>query len=140
MKLELKHLAPYLPYGLKTKYILSDVIRLSSGQKDETRDSLLTPDNVKFSLIYCKPILRPLSDLTKEIEFKGEKIQFNYLLKTVSYGYLGLQPPDLKVIENRIRSGNLLFEDANRLFEYHFDVFGLIEEGLAIDINKNLNK
>lgn len=69
MKLELKHLAPYLPYGLKmydvknpeytpelVGIINEDVIRLTLPR---------FPYGQKFSMIEFKPILRPLSDLSK---------------------------------------------------------------------------
>lgn len=45
MKLELKHISPYLPYGLKGNYLLSDVVPTT---KDELRDKLLTLDSVKL--------------------------------------------------------------------------------------------
>ena len=69
MKLELKHWSAYLPYGLNTKYDLHDVV----GGGHIFRDKLLTTDNIQFVLDYCKPILRPLSDLTKEIEVGGKR-------------------------------------------------------------------
>ena len=135
MKLELKHLAPYLPYGLKTKYFLSDAIVLNEGQPEELRDKLLTEDNIKFVRNFCKPILRPLSDLTKEIEVNGEKFKadnkfwgfnsfkyyFNQFDKWESaFAYLNSRAP---------------YGLVQVLFEWHFDVFGLIPQGLAIDIN-----
>ena len=53
--MELKQLAGYLPYGLKMYYALSD-------------DTwILDIDNIDFITKHDKPILRPLSDLTKEI-------------------------------------------------------------------------
>lgn len=133
MKLELKHLAPYLPYGLKIMYT----------QRNEKHDlyfhnitAICTEQN------HLKPILRPLSDLTNEIEIEGkifvpkceldcicrdlEFYSFNFKYFTVgnqdkNYG----QEYDLIDIYNVMQ----------KLFEWHFDVFGLIENGLAIDIN-----
>jgi hypothetical protein len=77
MKLESKHLASYLPYGLKI-YDVSDetvnnlVTVSNGGLMDYAIDSVLFHQDV------CKPILRPLSDLKKgEILINGEFIDFN---------------------------------------------------------------
>ena len=78
MKLEIKHIAPYLPYGLKAKfqsinkktcrkYVIGTISAMYSDCSICCYDTVnATPDNFK-------PILRPLSDLTKEIEVNGEK-------------------------------------------------------------------
>lgn len=142
MELEVKHVASYLPYELKTIFNLSDVINFN---RDETRSKLLTSQNVDFVLKYCKLILRPLSDFIKEIEVNGRRIvpslaickgrdiiyenKSFWYYKTESVvndkkGWIGAE----KQLE--------LFE---KLFEWHFDVYGLIEAGLAIDIN-DINK
>jgi hypothetical protein len=133
MKLELKHLAPYLPYGLKTKYILSDVIRLSSGQKNETRDSLLTLDNVKFSIIYCKPILRPLEDLEKYFKPLFNK-ENEDVMEYLDSEYLLYFKASLKEIEN-LKIAYLPHGTVTLLYKHHFDLNDLIPAGLAIDIN-----
>ena len=74
-KLELKHLAPYLPYGLK-------MILEKSGDIRELNGLFIDLGELRFHfnvinrgqrLWNYKPILRPLSDLTKEIEVDGEK-------------------------------------------------------------------
>jgi hypothetical protein len=137
MKLELKHLAPYLPYKLKC---------LAQGEDKKVFDIQGITDftdvdlhekgrtvNEQYDIEDVFPILRPLSDLTKEIEVNGEK--FVPFTNNVSmyqfidgafycnnYGkFLEIKEMPYIVIE--------------KLFEWHFDVFGLIEKGLAIDIN-----
>lgn len=124
MKLEIKHLAGYLPYGLKGIY---------SGRETEiefiSKDGLLTNDSFQHHLNYSefKPILRPLSDLTKDIEVNGEK----FVPSIKVYGLIDIYDfSDIK---------ELSFETAEQLLEWHFDIYGLIDSGLAIDINK-LNK
>jgi len=119
-KLELKHLGPYLPYGLETKYELCKVIDSLNNRQNEIRDKLLTTENVDFVLRYCKPVFRPLSDLTKEIEVNGE------MIKPI------IANPKLPIQEYLHQ---ISYFDMQVLFELHFDVFGLIDEGLAIDIN-----
>ena len=133
MTLELKHLAPYLPYELK-------VMRNINGQSFiiEIKESSL----FYVSIVHQdKPILHPLLDLTKEIEVDGEKFvpidrlrkelpvlnQWRFNNETLefyslNYGrFYGLAVMPFMVVQ--------------RLFEMHFDVFGLIGEGLAIDKN-----
>lgn len=85
-----------------------------------------------------KPILRPLSDLTEEIEVNGEKFVPIYWLEDKYY--------TMPILQDINRFNRLLEEDENwiyqisfilitHLFEWHFDVFGLIEKGLAINSN-----
>ena len=121
MKLELKHLVPYLPYGLKIWNIDMGVdFDLTIQEEDEGIDI--------ESILYCKSnwklILRPLSDLTDRIN----PIQHHTYLD-------GLNHNSIEKIQDLIMKGILYLEDYNYLIEYHFDVFGLIEQGLAIDIN-----
>jgi len=162
--LTIKHLAPYLPYGLKGSWTETFEIEKLIGFCE---DEVIT--NVEqFPLKDFKPILRPLSDLIEEIEHNGEKFIPLIKLFDISVGhnwsstnYLGcilgvnefwLQLKDKKpsfafgynwenemfyylTKENyylKVYNQLGLF---NKLFEWHFDVFGLIEKGIAIDIN-----
>jgi hypothetical protein len=126
MELERKHLAPYLPYGLKWKM---EGFPGFEQQYFNTR--------VDYSTKKMKPILRPLSDLTKEIEHNGEK--FVPAESVVSF-YKGCRSgSDFKIVMDqftkRLKEQILSYDQVQKLFEWHFDVFGLIESGLAIDIN-----
>lgn len=123
-ELELKHLSPYLPYKLRIRYVLG---------KGSTWT--LTQFNIEQFSDVDKPILRPLSDLTKEIEHNGEKFVpiDNFIYKT-SVEYFA-EFPEQK--HNLIHG--LKYADVQLLLEWHFDIFGLIEKDLAIDINA-LNK
>lgn len=134
-------LAPYLPYGLKGNYLLSDVV---PDAKYELRNKLLTTDNFDFFLKYATPILRPLSDLTKEIEHKGNKfIPLEILNNMLFTKHSKLEYYDSEYCEGAILfttniSGfNLLSmnEKIHKLYEWHFDVNKLIEKGLAISIH-----
>lgn len=120
MKLELKHLAPYLPYKLKGKLENEDYYPTTIGELyrlETSADSDNIPycivDGYEGEIIDFKPILRPLSDLE---EFSPAI--YNYLVKNCKNYVVRLQQIDYNV-----------------LIENHFDVFGLIEKGLAIDIN-----
>lgn len=99
-ELKLEHLAPYLPYGLK--------VSVNEGK------------------LQYRPILRPLSDLTKEIDHNGERF-----VPQSKMSHLDLEW--LITSKNLIMKTN--YEDVLKLLEWNFDVFGLIDQGLAIDIN-----
>jgi hypothetical protein len=129
MKLELKHLSAYLPYRLNTTYRLSEVINICL-KKDEIRNKELNGNTFDFVLRYCKPILRPLSDLTKEIEVNKEKF--------IPINYNSFKHDKESIIEfknNFYHYKSIKFGVIERLLEWHFDIFGLIENDLAIDIN-----
>lgn len=135
MNLEIKHLAPYLPYGLQ--YIdygyedhpimtLKTLRRYENGKGDFDDD-----DNVCMAFKDMKPLLNPLSMLDKEIEYNGEKfvplvelrkstIQEVYFSITVDWEELRQKPH--WIIE--------------KLISWHFDVFNLIPQSLALDKTK----
>jgi len=123
-KIEIKHLAPYLPYGLKIKCLnfpIGDGIR--TFELDCGHD-------IHFYLAnnYVRPILRPMCDLHKPIQDNGNwTIPANYL-------YRRFDVTDMEF------NGNIIdpkhgYDVYMFLISHHFDVFGLIEQDLAIDIN-----
>lgn len=73
-------------------------------------------------------LLRPLSDLTKEIEHKGERFVPIERIKE-SQHHLFFRTD----IENPI--DGLQFSEVMKLIKWHFDICGLIEKGYAIDVN-----
>ena len=177
MKLEIKHLAPYLPYGLKVQYKgilngkqisdykklepkiemafesdmqlynnwISEYPKIIEGEKVSEIKGIKFFKNYtsihvgkRFShskTVFCnniKPILRPLSDLTKEIEVNGVSSYLNELRKfnntSEHIEYLCEYKGDLSLT-------NLEYNIIIKLLEWHFDIFGLIDKNLAIDIN-----
>ena len=130
MKLELKHLAAYLPYGLTGLSIEEnlgiEIIKGFSTYGKYNITSLITDvDDIDITLF--KPILRPLSDLKKEIEVNSEKFVPNLKMQWMfcsDFNY-----------NQYILNGNLEFRKMQDLLEWHFDIYGLIDAGLAIDIN-----
>lgn len=137
MKLKLKHLSPYLPYRLKCEVnkLSQTEIREATGCK-LNHLSYINKFVYKvyfgvygYEFKYIKPILRPLSDLTKDdFEYlnqkllKKDKFGIGDKGQLVAFGCVGLK---LKSINNYFQY----------LFKNHYDVFGLIEKDLAIDIN-----
>lgn len=152
--LELKHLAPYLPYRLKVKSI--DIFEGDPifEMGTESKNGLLSSAGIKWVLEdNFKPILRPMSDLTELIEIDGQKIiPIDYL----NQGNLSVDESFLPVLEGDSEDGfwyenystdcggysihsvsfKFTLSVYEKLLEWHFDVFGLIDKGLAIDINK----
>jgi len=130
-KLELKHLAPYLPYGLKMSEYEYDLVLNTNNHPNHCYD-------LEYSIKeQIKPILRPLSDLDKYIpkliemnlqeddKFTLMSIQESFNFKD---GLIDSEQLDAEI-------GGLNNWVVNQLNEWHFDVFGLIPKGLAIDIN-----
>ena len=122
MKLELKHLAPYLPYELKFTDSVSKTIWT------------LMPANIAvFNYAFHKPILYPLSDLTKEIECNGEKFVPVEKLNELIGCEFGINSGILWITDkSSIGFSEEFIPFYEKLFEWHFDVFNLIGAGLAI--------
>lgn len=172
MKIELKHLAPYLPYELQL-YGASDVwVMHSLGVEEICIANGLHTQTLSFDdcITDYSPMLRPISSLTKEIEHKGEKfvpiIEIAKLYASTDNieaikgavtnfhyfkCYYGKSDYQILIINDNLRGWfsyyfnddepncgiNIVneWEVRDKLFEWHFDVFGLIKVGLAIDIN-----
>ncbi len=132
MKLELKHLAPYLPYSLKledsygNKYNVAwmstknlSVINIKGfGEVEKNKWS--------YASGKLKPILRPLSDLKNKI--KELRLDSVYIENASTN----------RIEELATMCDDVLYwsySDFQILLQSHFDVFGLIEKGLAININ-----
>jgi len=132
MGLEVKHLAPYLPYGLKLQYVVREKVEKTGIMKtiihneDETHPTKVSIDwNDSEHIWMFKPILRPLKEIQNEIE-NFENIQ-----------YYGSNYENGQKIDGFSFGGilTLSIDDFQKLLSMHFDVFGLISKGLAVDIN-----
>lgn len=135
MKIELKHIIPYLPYGLNVMFD-NKLTGILSGIRPNLLTELIvmeeldnnTPIYKNWCLGDTKPILKPLSDLRDNKDFIRK--------------FGGDNPNNLRMcnldIDDLINNG-LEFETYYGYYEWlienHFDVFGLIENNLAIDIN-----
>lgn len=121
MKLELKHLAPYLPYSLK---VVMEDEKTNVAWMSTKHISVIKPNGIgeykkirwKYAHLNIKPILMPLSNLTRQ--------------DAKNYDY-----PDEGHLERSLLCGHASFDVWLEFVKEHFDVFGLIEKGLAIDIN-----
>lgn len=78
-ELEINHVAPYLPYDIRVLRPDNKTVLKVTGIRDGNLLLFADKDTHGFyktsygSLRTAKLILRPLSDLTKEIEHKGER-------------------------------------------------------------------
>lgn len=142
MKLELKHLAPYIPYDLKIQDGIGDIRSINTLDLSPR----VIENGVTEYCSYIRPILRPMSDV---------KFIFQKLVDGMPFGpdyKSGLffeekkisKNTDLFIIKSTVCNELVLnkrepltcpYLAIAILIENHFDVFGLIEKGLAIDIN-----
>jgi len=122
-KLELKHLAGYLPYKLK---LIDDKPKVMNAFCGHSTNWCSIEYAIKMQR---KQILSPLSDLTKEIEVNGEKfVPLDELWKY--HNFSAMRWGDIETDPTRYP-----YTIVEKLLEWHFDIHGLIEKGLAIDIN-----
>ena len=148
MKLELKHLAPYLPYGLKIKeysHRRGDYIIIPMGLTAKNEQFCIDGDieygpKTQTSIGYVigdpevKPILRPLSDLARDYGECGD------ICKSIAFldGHCCAYDEWIDSFIDYPKQDRVIqapYEIMEILFEHHFDVFGLIDAGLAIDKN-----
>jgi len=136
MKLTIEHLAPYLPYGIKVLRPDSRTILKVEGIASQLL--IFSEENEPdwtFGIIQGnKLILRPLSDLTKEIDHNGARFVPSQYWSDAPWDMLNMT---LGTLYQYLRDPGffLPYMAWQKLFEWHFDAFGLIEQGLAIDIN-----
>lgn len=152
MKLETKHLAAYLPYKLNC--LITDnekeVIDEMFAVYDDGTACFANVIESSQGFESIKPILRPLIDMNKELFINGmfgfipAKRIANEYLNTSYWGAneigTGVLDKDNKMV-NLCFIGNEIVGECpfliyQSLCEWHFDIFGLIEKGLAVDINK----
>ena len=137
MKLEIRYLAPYLPYGLNIKDV-------KHGSVFEALHFITTP-NQDFSLFkgnfdqltndkYLKPVLFPLSSLTKEITINGKTfVPKKLILDSAKFH----SEVPICVIDNDYRLWNVF--EYELLLSLKFDIYNLIEKGLAEPVTEELN-
>lgn len=126
MKLELKHLAPYLPYSLKVEM---EGKKCNVAWMSTKNIAVHRPCGIgdykriqwKYAHLNIKPFLKPLSQLNNN-EWKSIFVQSDIDDILDKYRIDGT----LDCVEHYL---------VQILVKHHFDISGLIEAGLAIDIN-----
>ena len=128
MNLEFKHLSNYFPYELRILDRYGDLRILKYTDLKNVSD--------EGNVYGIKPILRPLSDLDKpiyrDVNLTVVPSRAFDLVQDEDGDWCDefyadqCESPKAKVMVTQMNFW---------LFEYHFDVFGLIEKGLAISIH-----
>lgn len=135
MNLEVKHLSPYLPYSLK---VMMEGKKCNVAWMSTKNIAIIRPDGVgeykkinwKYAHLNILPILKPLSDL--KVGGKSE-----HLLKIISdkAKRMNVSENDFDTychIQHQYKGYDKIphwwFQD---LVKHHFDIFNLIEKGLA---------
>lgn len=136
--LELKDICGYLPYGLRIMRPPTNVpvvAELLDIRKDFT---ILGAGHIDT----YRAVLRPMSDLTKEITHKGEK--FVPMVELGECANVEVEVADFEFKRDKVvdvlfhnilsgeRSSIIIFD---KFHEWMFDYRGLISAGLAIDVN-----
>ena len=129
-EITLKQLAPYLPYEVKgqlTGYPNGTTVTL--GTVMSNKDKIWQIDMWLNGQV--KPILRPLSDLT--IDIIRQLISFDI----VDFRMSNEIEDDFSIDVNDEMVGwtSLSYQEYQNIIAYHFDIFKLIPQGLAVDIN-----
>lgn len=138
MKIELKHLAPYLPYQLTVKLKGGSIAIVK-----EMGENILFVNEVKgnsgymWPLLFTEeaiPLLIPLTDLPKQAKATVVGIRnINQINSRCCYHIYHKDGetyfddlPEQMAIED-------VWDTYEQLFAGHYDVFGLIEQGLALN-------
>ena len=156
-QLDIKHLAPYLPYEIQLQYIVRDKVVKTGIMKSiihNESETHPTKISIHFNdaehIWMFKPILYPLDYLTKEITHNGETFV------PIEHFEIGdddnccyeFDNGNIKLIQNitTIAKYNnwhdinfLPFAVVQQLIEWRFDVFNLINDGLAIPVTEDFN-
>lgn len=148
MKLQLEHLAPYLPYGLTFRHYDANRERESicTYASITTEEITLINSDYEYDELIedAMPLLVPLSEINSLFEQFVDLMPFGDEYK--SHLFFEEKPltklTDLFIIKSNV-SVELSFNKAqpltapylavNLLFKNHFDVFNLIPEGLALN-------
>jgi hypothetical protein len=145
-----RQIISYLPYGVKCEILnyKSDYVGLRYSTLNGFYDSIGEPHftydggSTGKSIRDMKIILRPLSDLTKEIEVNGENfVPLKKLnddgLGLITYSVYVRSDNTIALLANYNPGYNCLSENdaKSKLLEWNFDLYGLIESDNAININ-----
>ena len=116
MKLELKHIAPYLTHRLEV-LVFGTVCEVEGV--DLHRKNTLIAERVNYSLDDTKPILYPFEDY----------IHFNEVIDEMSDFQMTMIDDNPDLVKK------LSYDVIEKMLKNNIDIFGLIHAGLAIDIN-----
>lgn len=129
MKLELKHLTPYLPYELKVLTgIQSKTPRLLSSINSRWMTVKYVDENdgdYNHAIYMIKPILRPLTVFDSFQNDLDLTTDFESCYRVSSGDIAFINTSDKTYLSDIVTVSEFMFKN-------HFDVFGLIPAGLAV--------
>lgn len=115
----------------------TEMITIDDDDKGEIESDLIW-----INIDHFKPLLHPLSDLTKPIVHKGvELVPIDFLqLSCDEIDWTGIDVNLWDALEEYTSTGawslRSMEKTINYLYELHFDIHNLIPSGLALDINQ----
>lgn len=127
----LKDLCARLPYGVKCKYY-----DCCEGDYDEgticgfERQEYIQIDGVCIYVEEVKPYLFPLSNMTKEQYEEWCDLEAEPLDEILTRNANGEK---MSTLEHHLLVAKSLIDAVNYCYKKHFDIYGLIPMGLAID-------
>lgn len=126
MKLTIEHLAKHLPYGLYVGSPIGNAFLRGIVNGAPNMFSIIKGYQAYwYDIEYCVPCLHPLSDLAKPI---GDKIvMFDILTQKEKESLTNITLP--------ARIDEVCYSASLKLLKYHFDIDGLIDACLAVDVN-----
>lgn len=116
MKLELKHFIGYLPYNLS--FLIDGIICDLEGIDLYIKNTIIA-ERVNYDFFKIKPILWSFSDYKKFSEIVLEMTDYEISM----------------VDDNPDMITRLSYDVIKLMYKNHIDIYGLINHGLAIDIN-----
>lgn len=145
-ELELKHIAPYLPYGLYVvgkddqKEVIGNIQHLELSRNEVLVWNDKHKDGWLYALTDIKPMLRPLSSMSiEENEELNGLINDTVVICVSSGNWLYIEGFNN---DPWAGSSTLSMASINKINKYllsnHFDIFRLIDKGLATDKNVRL--
>lgn len=121
----LKDLCCRLPYGVKASTKVGGNIKISFVGYD----TIIGEDGDSYDISFITPYLFPLSSMTDELwdkEFRGCGIP-EFTRDSFKYGCETLE------LDNSSTDFSNIVRFINQLIKHHFDIYGLIPMGLAIN-------
>ncbi len=138
-QLTINEIAPYIPYKTECIYtgtnerkriVGADIYSIKLQNLDENFFVLSTV----FDYKEIKPILRPLSDLIPFIKERYGMLEHQDITGYFDADFLEEHSLEIDDIENT-EVNHIPYGTLQVLLKHHFDIFELIDKGLAIDIN-----
>lgn len=133
----LKEIVGFLPYQLKV-FLPADELTIDLKEFFFDKEYYTHERDLRF----IKPIVRPLSDLTKEITHNGETFVplVKYMTEWFGEPCEDFNEFEMCDIEKSFLSVLRKYEmrtqkELEFLYEYNFDIYDWIKDGLAVDIN-----